>query len=145
MCYVLNPDARQTYFQCSGILYGLLDAFPIVFVVKRQMSLSQNGLMFIGLGIGIMIGAFMSLLSMRHIGELAKKWRGFPPPEQRLRGAMIAGPCLAIACFWLGWSGNFASVPWYVPDLAAVLIGMSIILSFISFIVSDQSMHAKPN
>ncbi|EIN14350.1 MFS general substrate transporter [Punctularia strigosozonata HHB-11173 SS5] len=125
-----------------GIIYGLLDAFPIVFVDKRHLSLRENGLMFVGLGIGIMIGAFMSLLSMRHIGKLAEKWRGSPPPEQRLRGAMIAGPCLAISCFWLGWSGNFSSVPWYVPDLAVVLTGSSIILSFISLIVNTYLVYS---
>jgi MFS transporter, DHA1 family, multidrug resistance protein len=130
----------------SGILYGLLDAFPVIFITKRHLTLSQNGLMFVGLSIGIMIGAVLSFWSMRHIGDLAVKWRGFPPPEERLRGAMIAGPILVLGCLWLGWSGNFASVPWYVPELAAIPIGISIVLSFISFIVSSPTcVHISPD
>jgi MFS transporter, DHA1 family, multidrug resistance protein len=68
--------------------------------------------------------------------ELMKTWRGFPPPENRLFGAMIAGPCLVIGCFWLGWTGAYPSIPWYVPAMATILIGLSVSLVFMSFLVS---------
>jgi len=48
---------------------------------------------------------------------------------------MLGGPVLAIGIFWLGWSGNYESVPWWVPGLSTILIGLSITLIFISFIV----------
>lgn len=71
-----------------------------------------------------------------------KEWRGFPPAEERLYGAMMAGPCLVIGIFWLGWTGAYASVPWYVPALSTILIGMSVSLVFISFLVCTTVFFA---
>lgn len=50
---------------------------------------------------------------------------------------MIAGPALVIGTLWLGWTGNYASIPWYVPVMGSILVGMSIILIFVSFLVSQ--------
>ena len=87
------------------------------------------------MGIGTTIGAFLNYYFSRDYPQLMKEWRGFPPAEKRLYGAMVAGPCLVIGIFWLGWTGAYASVPWYVPALSTVLIGMSVSLVFISFLV----------
>jgi hypothetical protein len=73
--------------------------------------------------------------------DVIKQWYGFPPPENRLYGAMIGGPCLVIGIFWMGWSGEFSSVPWYVPALGMILLGVSITLIFISFSVCCYYLH----
>jgi hypothetical protein len=98
---------------------------------------AQDGLVFIGVGIGTTIGAIINVYTTSHYPELVKKWKGFPPPEQRLFGAMVGSPCLVIGIFWLGWAGEIAKVPWYVPSLGTIPIGMSISLIFISFLVSS--------
>ncbi len=54
---------------------------------------------------------------------------------------MVAGPALVIGTLWLGWTGNYASIPWYVPAMGSILVGMSIILIFISFLVSRVHTH----
>lgn len=56
---------------------------------------------------------------------------------------MIAGPVLVIGTLWLGWTGNYASIPWYVPAMGSILVGMSIILIFISFLVSRERASAR--
>ncbi|OCH91764.1 MFS polyamine transporter [Obba rivulosa] len=117
-----------------GVLYALFEALPIIFMGTRGFSEGQSGLIFIGVGIGTTLGAMTTLPLSRHYPELLKKWRGFPPPEQRLLGAMIGGPCLVVGCFWLGWTGQYASVPWIVPALATVPIGFSVSIVFISFL-----------
>ncbi|ETW75515.1 major facilitator superfamily [Heterobasidion irregulare TC 32-1] len=117
-----------------GLLYALFEAFPIVFVRIRGLTISQDGLIFIGVGIGTTIGASLNYYFSRDYPRLMKEWRGFPPAEERLYGAMMAGPCLVIGIFWLGWTGAYASVPWYVPALSTILIGMSVSLVFISFL-----------
>jgi len=70
------------------------------------------------------------------MSELAQKWEGFPPPENQLAGAIIAGPLLVVGCFWLGWTGEYGHIPWYVPMLSTVPIGCAVNLMFISFLVS---------
>ena len=47
---------------------------------------------------------------------------------------MLAGPLLVVSMFWLAWSGNYPSVPWYVPALATIMLGASFSLVFISFL-----------
>ncbi|KAH7929149.1 MFS general substrate transporter [Leucogyrophana mollusca] len=116
-----------------GILYALFEALPVIFVGKRGFSIVENSLIFAGVGIGCTIGAIICGYLEWDKKELVAKWKGFPPPEQRLFGAMAAGPCLVVGIFWLGWSGQYPSVPWYVPALSTIPIGMCTTLSFISF------------
>ena len=101
----------------------------------RGFTLSQSGLIFIGVGIGTTLGAIINFFFGLHYPDLIAKWKGFPPPEQRLFGAMLGGPLLVVGSFWLGWTGQYASIPWYVPGLATIVIGASISLVFMSFMV----------
>ncbi|KAH8826531.1 MFS polyamine transporter [Flagelloscypha sp. PMI_526] len=117
-----------------GVLYALFSAFPIIWIQTRQFTIWQSSLIFIGVGIGATLGSVINSYSTRHYPALTKKWRGFPPPEERLYGAMIGGPLLVIGAFWLGWTGHYASVPWYVPALATIPIGIGISVIFMSFI-----------
>ncbi|KAJ7881363.1 MFS polyamine transporter [Mycena olivaceomarginata] len=108
-----------------GVLYGLFQAFPIIFI---------NGLIFIGVGIGSTSGAALNIYLQRHYPVLIKQWRGFPPPEERLIGGMVGGVAFVVGIFWLGWTGEYTSVPWYVPALSAIVLGMSVCMIFISFL-----------
>jgi DHA1 family multidrug resistance protein-like MFS transporter len=96
---------------------------------KRGFTLGQVGLMFIGVGIGVLTGALLNAYFTSHYPSLIERCRGFPPPEERLFGAMLAGPCLVVGAFW------YVNKPWYVPALSTILIGISINLVFISFLV----------
>ncbi|KAJ6550973.1 hypothetical protein DFH09DRAFT_1168015, partial [Mycena vulgaris] len=48
--------------------------------------------------------------------------------------ACSAGARFVVGILWLGWTGQYPSVPWYVPALSTILVGMSISLIFISFL-----------
>ncbi|KIM80274.1 hypothetical protein PILCRDRAFT_822775 [Piloderma croceum F 1598] len=117
-----------------GVLYALFEAFPVIFIEKRHFTIAQNGLIFIGVGIGSTIGSLLNMWFSLHYPRLIKEWKGFPPPEERLYGAMLAGPSLVIGVFWLGWTGQYPSVPWYVPAIGTILIGMSVALIFVSLL-----------
>ncbi|KAJ3921057.1 MFS polyamine transporter [Lentinula edodes] len=117
-----------------GVLYALFEAFPVIFVERHGFTLSQNGLIFIGVGIGSTLGAltnfYFSLQYSKHIDH----WKGFPPAEYRLYGAMVGGPALVVGAFWLGWTGEYASVHWAVPAVATIVLGFAISLIFMSFL-----------
>ncbi|KAI0248024.1 hypothetical protein BJV78DRAFT_1132099, partial [Lactifluus subvellereus] len=57
-----------------------------------------------------------------------------PAPEMRLYSAIFGDPLLVISFFffWLGWTGNYQGVPWYVPALSTITLGTSIALIFMS-------------
>jgi MFS transporter, DHA1 family, multidrug resistance protein len=114
----------------------VFEALPIIFIHKRGFTLPQAGLVFIGVSVGSIIGAIINVVCSTQYPALIKRWKGFPPPEQRLFGAMIGGPALVIGSFWLGWTGQYSNIPWYVPAISTILLGVSVSLTFISFLVS---------
>jgi MFS transporter, DHA1 family, multidrug resistance protein len=116
-------------------IHLVFEAFPIVFMEVRGFTIGQSGLIFIGVGIGTTLGAVLNVWQSRHYGQLITRWKGFPPPEYRLTGAMVGAPLLVVGAFWLGWTGQYASVPWYVPGLATIVLGGGIALIFMSFLV----------
>lgn len=116
-----------------GVMYAMFEAVPLIFVRTRHFSVSDNGLVFIGIGIGAALATVMNYWFLRPYPRLLKEWHGFPPAEERLYSAMVGGPVLAIGIFWLGWSGNYESVPWWVPVLSLIVIGLAIALIFTSF------------
>ncbi|BGP35356.1 hypothetical protein JCM10296v2_007192 [Rhodotorula toruloides] len=117
-----------------GLLYGLFSVFPIIWGELRGFNPGETGLVFIAVGLGTTMGALIFVWTQRHYRELIPKWHGHPPPEERLYGAMLAGPFLIGGIFWLGWTGNYPSIHWAVPAASAILIGMSFTLVFISFL-----------
>lgn len=128
-----------------GILYGLFEAVPIIFAELRGFNLGESGLIFIAVGLGTTIGGIINIFFSLRYKFLTPFWRGMPPPEERLIGSMLAGPVLVLGAFWLGWTGNYPSVPWYVPALALIPIGVSFTLVFISllsYIVDCYLMYA---
>ena len=118
----------------------VFQAFPIIFVVKRGFTIAQDGLVFIGIGLGTSTGAIINYYISARYPELIQKWKGFPPPEHRLFGAMIGSPTLVTGIFWLGWTGQYANIPWYVPALSTIFIGAGINLIFMSFLVRSRQL-----
>ena len=121
----------------------MFEAFPIIFYEIRGFTIGESGLIFLGIGICTTLGSFINILTVRHYKTLVPKWRGFPPPEQRLFGAMIGSPVLALGVFWLGWTGNYASISWVAPAISTIFIGTGISLIFMSFLVSMLSRYEK--
>ncbi|KAF5371182.1 hypothetical protein D9758_004213 [Tetrapyrgos nigripes] len=128
-----------------GVLYALFEAFPIIFMTTRGFTISQNGLIFIGVGIGTTIGGYINFRFSERVNKASDKWRGYPPAELRLFGAMVGGPLLVVGSFWLGWTGHYASVHWAAPAVATVVLGCAInliFMSFLSYLVDTYLMYS---
>jgi DHA1 family multidrug resistance protein-like MFS transporter len=147
--YGLLFGRKRFIFSFLHVLYltcmPVFEAFPIIFIEKRGFTIAQDGLIFIGVGAGATIGALISYCTSVHYPGLIKKWKGFPPPESRLFGAMIGSPVLVIGIFWLGWTGQYASIPWYVPALSTLFLGAGINLIFVSFLVRGRRLVNHSN
>ncbi|KAI1798447.1 MFS general substrate transporter [Ganoderma leucocontextum] len=128
-----------------GVLYAMFEAIPFIFITTRGFNIREVGLVFIGIGIGTTIGAYLTIVLSKRYTVLIGKYRGFPPPEERLYGAMIGAPSLVLGAFWLGWTGQYPHIHWIVPALATVPIGASISLvfnSFLSYLVDTYLQYA---
>jgi MFS family permease len=85
---------------CFGVLYTFFFAYPFVFTGIHGFSVGISGLMFAGLGIGVLLGsavqAYFFVLDRKSI----MKNNGVLIPERTLYRACIGAPMIPIALFW---------------------------------------------
>jgi MFS transporter, DHA1 family, multidrug resistance protein len=81
---------------------AVFEAVPLIFIGKRGWGPGPDGLAFISVGLGACLAAVLNFCFSARYTSLIGKWKGFPPLEERLYGAMVAGPCLVIGVFLLG-------------------------------------------
>ena len=89
---------------------AVFEAVPLVFIGKQGWG---DGLAFIVVGLGSCLDSLAAALNFcfsARYTSLIEKWKGFPLPEERLYGTMIAGPCLVIGVFLFGWMGHCACI-----------------------------------
>ncbi|KIK56943.1 hypothetical protein GYMLUDRAFT_173629 [Collybiopsis luxurians FD-317 M1] len=118
-----------------GVLYALFEAFPVIFAVHRGFTVTQTGLIFIGIGIGGVLTTLLNMYFATRVNKIIPRWKGFPPAEVRLPPAMIGSVMLVVSALWMGWTGYYTQVPWYVPAISTVFVGMALSLIFIALIV----------
>lgn len=136
-----------------GLLYALLEACefcdcasssiqiystniffadPIIFSDTHGLPATSSSLIFLGTGLGSIVAACIYMPMLRKYRRLVPLWEGTPPPEERLVGAYVGAILLVVGCFWLGWAGQYASVPWEVAGAATIILGTSFNLLFFS-------------
>lgn len=112
-----------------GILYLFFGAFPLVFGNNHGFDLSQNGMTFLGILVGMLLGICLDPLFQRYYEyqvrqrELAGGEPGGSEPEFRLPPLIVGAPLVTIGIFWFGWT-SYASIPWIVPLLGSGVFGM---------------------
>ncbi|KAK9330066.1 major facilitator superfamily domain-containing protein [Lipomyces starkeyi] len=112
-----------------AVLFGFFEAFPFVFTTVYDFNSGDTGLTFLGIGVGLSIGAAIYLFLDRTKYVPAMRLPVPPPPESRLLPAKIGAVALPIGLFWLAWTSR-KSVHWIVPVLSGVPFGMALILLF---------------
>jgi len=109
------------------------------------MSMGLESLPFLSVLVGTIIGAGLNVLLNRRYRFLQHLWEHSPPPEERLYGAIIAGPLLVAGAFILGWTGYKPSISVWGPIMAGIPLGTAITLVFISlqaFIIDTYGANA---
>ena len=114
-----------------GIMYILFTTFTFVFEQNYGFSSSTVGLVYIGLGIGMLLGlAGVGVYSDKIIKYLAKKHsNGELKPEYRLPILMYTGPFIPAGLFIYGWAAQY-NVQWAVPLFGTMLIGVGMLGAF---------------
>ncbi|EDO15768.1 hypothetical protein Kpol_478p3 [Vanderwaltozyma polyspora DSM 70294] len=122
-----------------GILYLLLEAYPIVFV--EGYGLRVNGeLPYIALIVGIMIcTVFIWKMDAFYLSRVRKA--GGLVPEARLYPMIVAGVVFPIGILWFCWTGYYPhKIHWIVPTIAGSFIGfglMGIFLPCLNYIIES--------
>lgn len=83
-----------------GLVYCLLEAYPVVFEGVYGMQPGVSGLPFIGLFVGVCLAiTFILSLHPSYVRQLEQN-KGVPVPEWRLKPTLVGGPVFAVAIFW---------------------------------------------
>ncbi|CAO1605362.1 hypothetical protein XANCAGTX0491_008881 [Xanthoria calcicola] len=115
-----------------GTLYMFFGAFPIVYQEQRHWSEGTGGLAFIGVGLGMVLGAVCAVFeNSRYRRVLARSAGRSVPPEERLHPAMVGTPWIPIALFWFAWN-NHPHLPPYVSIATGVPFGFGMVIVYLS-------------
>ena len=133
-----------------GILYLFFGAFTVIFEEHHGFSLSQNGLAFMGLFVGMILGILSDPLWQRYYRRLIRHReaaggeKGGTDPEMRLPPTVGGIWLVVVGLFGFGWS-SFSHVHWIVPILFSAFFGSGIIMCFagiFTFLVESYPLYA---
>ncbi|PWZ01096.1 MFS general substrate transporter [Testicularia cyperi] len=122
-----------------AVIYIFLEAYPLVFE-QYGFNLGQQGLTFLGLGVGFLIAFGLYYFQMKweaHAGT--RRPDGQPTPEDRLLWGIPGGFLFPISLFFFAWT-SYPPVPWIVPVIAGATFGISSHILFL--LVSDYTVNA---
>ncbi|KAF4543191.1 uncharacterized protein LTHEOB_6925 [Lasiodiplodia theobromae] len=133
-----------------GILYLFFGAFPLVFENNHGFTLSQVGLAFLGLFVGMALGISTDPLWRRNYARLVQRREaqggepGGAEPEYRLPPTIVGAVIVPIALFGFGWT-TYSSVHWIVPIIFSTLFGIGVICVYsgvFTFLVDCYPLYA---
>ena len=142
ICALMSLHMAAVY----GILYLLFTTFTFVFEGNYGFSASIVGLVYIGLGVGMLIGLFLlGAGSDRLMKHLAKKHNnGVPKPEYRLPPMIYSSPFIPVGLFIYGWSAQY-HVQWFVPIFGTSLVGIGLLGAFMcinTYLIDAYTLYA---
>ena len=124
ICLCLNAYIALIY----GLLYIWFESFPIVFVEIYGFTLSQQGLAFLGIFVGVFI-VFPPFVWYQHkYIEPKFNENGELKPEWRLPPSFVGAFCIPICLFWFGWSAG--RTHWIMPIIGSAWFSIGAFLLF---------------
>ena len=107
----------------------LFVTIPTVFAETYGFSVSEIGLAYLGVGIGLLVGnVIFGQVSDRLLSRMSKDQE--PRPEYRLPLMIPAALCIPTCLFLYGWT-TFYKIHWIVPICATSLLGIGLNLSLV--------------
>jgi hypothetical protein len=120
-----------------AVLFLFFAAFPYVFQrPPYSFTISQTGLTFLGIGLGVVLAAITGVVIDRKIYQAKHKkaigeGRMHVAPEERLWNAMIGSFGIPVGLFWFAWTAD-RGVHWAVLCVAAVPFAWGNLCLFVS-------------
>ncbi|KAJ5793804.1 hypothetical protein N7457_000403 [Penicillium paradoxum] len=131
---IISSTAVYISFVYS-LIFFYFQAYPIIFGGVYGFTIDKVSLTLIPIGIGAVSSGLVTLyfdVIYERAKKLGKEWTA-SPEWHRLPLSFIAGPCLTISMFWLGWTAQ-PSIHWIVPVLSGLLFGFGFQIIFISLL-----------
>ncbi|SPO07617.1 related to TPO4 - Proposed vacuolar polyamine transporter [Cephalotrichum gorgonifer] len=124
------------YVACEfATLFTFFAAVPFIFRSVYDFSMEQQGLVFISIVVGCILGA-VTVLICNVVLYLPRARRHPPrevPPEYRLYPAMIGSVGLPVGLFWLAWTAR-KDISWASPTVAIAIFAWGNLCVFVATI-----------
>ncbi|CAL3973527.1 unnamed protein product [Diplocarpon coronariae] len=128
-----------------GILYLFFEAYPISFQEERHWSQGVGALPFIGILIGVLLGAItITVVTKTRFAHKLQK-HGRVIPEERLPPMILGSFLLPIGLFWFAWTSS-PNITWVPQAVAGIPIGWGILMIFLqglNYIIDVYMWHAN--
>lgn len=128
-----------------GILYLFFEAYPISFQEERGWNQGVGALPFLGILIGVLLGAgTITILTKTRFARKLKK-HGKVIPEERLPPMILGAFLLPAGLFWFAWTSS-PHITWVPQVISGVFIGWGIIMIFLqglNYIIDVYMWHAN--
>ncbi|KAF2091599.1 putative MFS multidrug transporter [Saccharata proteae CBS 121410] len=133
-----------------GILYLFFGAFDLIFENNHGFSISQVGLAFLGIFVGMIMGIMTDPLWRRNYARLVRRREaeggepGGSEPEFRLPPTVLGAVIVPLALFGFGWT-TYSWVHWIVPIIFSALFGIGVICVYsgvFTFLVDCYPLYA---
>lgn len=111
-----------------GVLFIWFESFPLVFGGIYGFDLGAQGLVYLGIFIGLVITVPLYLLWVKY-GIIPAFTKPTFKPEMVLPPTFVGSLALPICLFWYGWSAR-ESVHWIVPVIGSALFTVGVITVF---------------
>lgn len=115
---------------CLAIVYMFFIALPYIFKSVYGFTLSQQGMAFLGLMVGMVIACFGSpRLVKAQYERLLRNNQGVAKPEFRFVSLMAGVFFVPIGLFIMGWTA-YRNVHWIAPIIGSAVFGFATVLVF---------------
>jgi multidrug resistance protein len=126
-----------------GYLYLLFTTLTLVFERDYGFSGGNVGLVFLGIGLGSLLGLLIfGMASDKIVKRMSAK--GEMKPEYRLPPLMPGSMVIPIGLFWYGWSAE-AHIHWIMPIIGTMWVGLGLLATFMpiqTYLVDAFTIHA---
>ncbi|KKZ65619.1 hypothetical protein EMCG_08526 [[Emmonsia] crescens] len=125
ICFLVAIYASFVY----GILYLSLSSFPIAFIEVRGWNEVVGHLPFLGLLVGIVVGAGANLYNQKFYLKKFRANNRRAVPEARLPPMMIGSVFFSAGLFIFGWSSH-PQIPWIAQVIGTASMGFGFFTIF---------------
>ena len=114
-----------------GIIYLVLEAYPIAFQEQRGWNNGVGALPFLSISMGVIIGVGIIIYTTKtHFTRKFKENNGVVVPEDRLIPMIIGGFLFPVGMFVFAWTSS-PDVTWVPQVISGVLIGAGMLMIFL--------------
>ncbi|KAH8895406.1 MFS transporter [Thozetella sp. PMI_491] len=129
-----------------GIIYLFFGAFNLVFRHLHDFSLSQVGLAFIGMLLGIIAAILVEPYCRWAFAGMFSRYapQDSSAPEHRLYSSLLGAILVPVGLFMFGWTLS-ASIHWVFPVIGSALFGAGTVLVYcgvFAFLVAEYPAAA---